>query len=1149
MFAHLTPLLPMRALRPFIMALLTLGAYASSSSETSSAAVAPTLATLPLASDTTEPTIVALHGRRVVVNVPEGFSQVTLQSYRRRPAHKKAAGPEWRTVSTRAVNKQGEVVTFRLVRATTLRNLRVKGVSTQTLPENLLTGYSKFLGDPVGFTTHPTVDSGPLNLTSGSSNSADSSASGSSGSDSRSVVESDIWKVSGNRLYYFNSIRGLQVFDVTTPDSPALLGTLRLPGAGEDMYLLDKDHVALLKTDGYWSWTDEAQRFFPYIGITNTANLSISTGVNASASLAIVNSNNQASQSAEIIIADVSAGNPTLVAQVPYEGYLVESRLVGSVLYLATEVYGSARADGLYEYGCQLSSFDVSDPSNPVARDSVLLDSYPGAVAATDQYFLVATWNSETDGQQITLVDISDPQGLLHLAGHAAVPGYVGSKFDLTTVGNSLVVASTVYGQDVSVNTDDWTPHANVSAFSLADPLNPAASGSIDFAQSEYITATRFDGSRLYVVTVDQKSADPLYIVDLSNLSQLSVVGSLKSPGFSTYIQPLGNRLVTIGLVSDRPTVSLFDVTDPKHLTQLSTAAVGGTAKWSYSEAVWDEKAFNVLPENHLILLPYSGYDSTGEASGIQLVDLFTDHLATRGVIQHDFSPRRSTVIADRIVSISPEQLVTVNAQNRDHPSVTAALAISYPVDRIIASGDYLLEIADGSSWLDQAPKITVAATGDPNQALSVLPLSAAPITGATVRNGVLYILQSQVAQPTSIQPVTSANSSGSSALLSTFDLSSLPTVRPLGKISPPNEMALEGDEFQPLWVTDTTLVWTGQRRSYFLYPVFFATDFVTNHFILDPYFSTSGKRLYAFDVSDAAAPIFASKLAIGVTEKWDVSEPFAANGAVYISHKVSPSATPLNSNFQLGAPTDPLANRHFLEIIDYSDPTAPFIHPDMPNIPGELHGLSMDGQLLYTVGQAYDLTTGAPVNTGPTNINGVLTLQLAQYALHVSSCDGVTAHLLDQLRVNNPSQPFLLSGETLFLLHPNPNPGPQGGWLPIAYSIASQSDASQSDAFSTLESWTLGSDGKFKRLSNISLQHENTFVLFGDLAVLHGYDAAVHLLNVQNPSSFSDLGIFNLEGSGSSSLLDAAGDLKGGLWLPVGDYGVDSVPFNNSAN
>ena len=70
-----------------------------------------------------------------------------------------------------------------------------------------------------------------------------------SSSSQNTVTESDIWQINGNRLYFFNQYRGLQVIDITSPDAPVLVGQLDLAAAGEQMYVLDASHVVLLAED------------------------------------------------------------------------------------------------------------------------------------------------------------------------------------------------------------------------------------------------------------------------------------------------------------------------------------------------------------------------------------------------------------------------------------------------------------------------------------------------------------------------------------------------------------------------------------------------------------------------------------------------------------------------------------------------------------------------------------------------------------------------------------------------------------------------------------------------------------------------------------------------------------------------------------
>ena len=248
--------------------------------------------------------------------------------------------------------------------------------------------------------------------------------------------------------------------------------------------------------------------------------------------------------------------------------------------------------------------------------------------------------------------------------------------------------------------------------------------------------ATRFDGNRLYAVTY--RRIDPLWVIDLSNPAAPSISGELRIPGWSTYIQPWGDRLVTVGIDDvngNRVAAQLFNVSDPAHPSLLSKVSLGENSSWS--EATEDEKAVQILPEAGLILLPYQGWLTNGQARRVQLIDLTTNTLTARGVIEHEFQPRRATMHGERIYSISPRELLTVDATNRDQPQVRSRLELSWLVDQVFVHGDYVLELTKSEA----AVRIVRGSAPDAVLASYALP-DDWPIVGATVRDGKLYVAQ-----------------------------------------------------------------------------------------------------------------------------------------------------------------------------------------------------------------------------------------------------------------------------------------------------------------------------------------------------------------------------------------------------------------------
>jgi uncharacterized secreted protein with C-terminal beta-propeller domain len=526
-------------------------------------------------------TSIRVEGTNVVVvaSVPANIAKVTLEGCRR------VGGGTWTPKAVGRLNGAGGELTFRLGLAPDLELLRVRADASETLPDFFYRGQSSFDGQPVGSAGGGSgVPSGVSGTAWGWSVGAlDASTSvpggfvtfnanttplGSAGQPAaaRLVTESDIWKISGNTLYFFNQYRGLQVIDISQPDSPVVRGTLPIAGAGEQMYLLDDTHVLLLTRDGC-NW-----------------------GANADS---------------QVIVVEVKEGKPANAISLPIKGTIAESRLVGTALYVASSTYRALVSTnpvdvGQWEQGTQVSSFDLSHPNQPVARSTAWVSGYSGVVMATDRFLFVAGVRSGDWQPVIRVFDISAADGTSVEVSAIQPLGEIKDKFKMNLEGDVLTIVT-----ERSASTrQTW-----VETFSLADPKAPQKLGSLKIIEGETLFATRFDGARLYAVTFRQ--IDPLWIIDLSDPAQPKVTGELQVPGWSTYIHPLGDRLVTIGrdnTLGWRTTVSLFDVRDSAHPALLGRVALG--EQYSSSEANSDEKAFGVLPEAGLILVPYTSWES-----------------------------------------------------------------------------------------------------------------------------------------------------------------------------------------------------------------------------------------------------------------------------------------------------------------------------------------------------------------------------------------------------------------------------------------------------------------------------------------------------------------------------------------------------------
>jgi hypothetical protein len=634
---------------------------------------------------------------------------------------------------------------------------------------------------------------------------------------------------------------------------------------------------------------------------------------------------------------------------------------------------------------------------------------------------------------------------------------------------------------------------------------------------------------------------DPLWIVDLSDPSTPRIAGELHVPGWSTYIQPLGDRLVAIGIndTNDwRVAVSLFDVHDPEHPSLLSKVPLGVNNSWS--EANNDEKAFGVFPEAGLILVPYQGYETNGYSSQVQLIDLGTDTLKARGTIDHAFQPRRAGWHNERVYSISGKELLAVDVTDRDRPLLKADVELSWSVDRVFVAGDYVLEVADGNSWYGwwsegtaTPPSIRVSKISDPDRPVSSLVLAdSLPVIGATIQDSKLYLAQGLTGYGI---PFLAADDSTQSTnpptlFLSVVDLSGLPQMTVLGKTAVATEPLGWSPSLAPVWPKPGLLVWSGGSGGWWGPMVGDAAgggvaggaSIAPGGMMWRPWWGGFGGRLLAFDVNVSTSPRFVSDLNLTTNTWWNFSPALTANGLVYLSHQSSefvpdvtipgqtppvPSVTVDPKTGQLVTNAPPVGiwvQRYYLDVVDYADPAVPTVRNSV-NIPGQLNGLSHGGAIIYTI--------------GPHWVDWVT--DWSEW-LDASAYDGVSASLVASLPLPKDwPHPLLITEGGIFMSRPD--------------SVASTSQ---------LETWQLSDTGKFTQVGSLNLGSlTSTLALFDKLLVAQLNSNGAVLFDATAPASLVTIGKGQPQGCVGYDLSRAGGSLSGGLWVPLGDYGVFQIP------
>lgn len=388
--------------------------------------------------------------------------------------------------------------------------------------------------------------------------------------------------------------------------------------------------------------------------------------------------------SVKTVVYDISdRKNPKAVKEVETEGSYVSSRKIGTQVYVIASRYldryrilnedadpaagpsyrDSAASDGKWQtagYGdiryfpdSALSSYMLIAGINPAKPEqashvSVYLGSAQNVYASQSNLYVSFTQRSLSAELQKTVTGngvfrekaaflpeetsmvykFLMEDGTVRFSAKGQVPGTVLNQFSMDEANGYFRIATTKgdvwgTGEEASKN----------NLYILDESMN--ISGQIeDIAPGEKIYSVRFMGNRGYMVTF--KKVDPLFVLDLSNPSSPAILGKLKIPGYSDYLQPydethligfgkdaveVANEWSNPGDVNSSPSttafyqgmkVAMFDVSDVANPKELFQTAIGD--RGTDSELLRNHKALLFSKEKNLLAFPVTVAEVKGGA-------------------------------------------------------------------------------------------------------------------------------------------------------------------------------------------------------------------------------------------------------------------------------------------------------------------------------------------------------------------------------------------------------------------------------------------------------------------------------------------------------------------------------------------------------
>ncbi len=345
------------------------------------------------------------------------------------------------------------------------------------------------------------------------------------------------------------------------------------------------------------------------------------------------------SQKVFIYVYDISdRENPALTRNVTVDGYYVDSRMIGDYAYAvinsplndienvtlpvitsdetktvpANEIFYFDVPDYSYQF-TNIISLNTQNDQEDYQSKTILMGYTQNIFASLNNIYVTYPKyfdyyiRPELGYQEKTVVHrIAIENGKIEYKASGEVPGTILNQFSMDEYNDYFRIATTSgevsrIGESTSAN-NIYILNSNLEIVGKLEDLAPG----------ERIYSARFLGDRVYLVTF--KKIDPLFVIDLSDPSNPTVLGKLKIPGFSDYLHPYDeNHIIGIGKETieveegnfawfQGVKMSLFDVSDVENPKEISKYIIGD--RGTDSEALQDHKAFLFSKSKNLLIIP-----------------------------------------------------------------------------------------------------------------------------------------------------------------------------------------------------------------------------------------------------------------------------------------------------------------------------------------------------------------------------------------------------------------------------------------------------------------------------------------------------------------------------------------------------------------
>ena len=362
--------------------------------------------------------------------------------------------------------------------------------------------------------------------------------------------------------------------------------------------------------------------------------------------------------------------------------------------------------DILYIDGTQPSNFTtfygIQLDTKEISSEIILGKGGYNLYVSTENIYLTGTkwdWNdailleieeAEGDNVEVTedpyeietsILRIEIEDGIVDFGAEGSVPGVALDQFAMDEKGGYIRIVTT---------TNNWLwwgsqPEINNRLMILDMDLNIVSQLEGLGKEGETVQSTRFVGDYAYVVTFLR--TDPFYVIDVSDPTNPVKLDELEIPGFSDYLQPIGeNYILGIGYGDNEGgtqglKISLYDVSDKSNAVVASEIIYPyGDNSYMWTSTVYNHKDLLVSIDKGIISLPYTEYNWGNESNGydwtyhsgvlVLNLDIENGEISERGRVEHseanyyDIYVYKSKFISDYLYTISSKYIKVSTIEN-----------------------------------------------------------------------------------------------------------------------------------------------------------------------------------------------------------------------------------------------------------------------------------------------------------------------------------------------------------------------------------------------------------------------------------------------------------------------------------------------------